>query len=634
MSKAIRFCSMLLVFILLFGSVVTKAETKTAYVTELDVKLYASPTTDSEELATLSHTTVIVLGEEITGEEYPWYKVSYLNTEGYIYGQWLSINTPAIPLDQAAETAFQESLNLFPESYRGYLSALHDIYPRWKFVPDYFYGENKTPISFEDAVNEQYKNNRKHVELSQSVAWRSMYKNAFNWDAKDWKIYDSDRWVSASKEVIAYYMDPRNFLNNVHIYMFVKQSFDANTQTEAGLLPIIENTFLATPYEYNPSHEVDALYGGSYPSVIMAAANASGVNPYIIASKILIEQGKGESSLISGTYVSETAGDFSGYYNFFNWGASGEGTEAVIVSGLTRAQSEGWNSRATSIIEGAKKLSNSYISQNQDTYYYMAFNVANAFNKLNDPNSTDQKNPYWHQYESAVYAAYNKAVKLSKTYSSNLNAALEFRIPVYADMPDAPAPRVEKSEKCNNYYLTGMSAEGMSIPFDMYTQSYDLTVPGSTTLNLTTFTNATITSPTQIDLAPGTTPVTVTVQSETGFTNSYTLNLVANSPCTLTIISQSITELPTFTPPVEEPPVEEPPVEEPPVEEAPPIIKGDADLNGIVDAIDLAAIRLYLLEKLALNDTAIQSADINNDGIVDAIDLAGVRLYLLGKMSF
>ena len=45
----------------------------------------------------------------------------------------------------------------------------------------------------------------------------------------------------------------------------------------------------------------------------MRAGEQSGVNPYVLASMIMQEQGKGTSPLISGNYAG-----YSGYYNFFN----------------------------------------------------------------------------------------------------------------------------------------------------------------------------------------------------------------------------------------------------------------------------------------------------------------------------
>ena len=81
-----------------------------------------------------------------------------------------------------------------------------------------------------------------------------------------------------------------------------------------GLKNIISGTFLDRPYYDSQFPNGD----GDYSQAIMKAASESMVSPYIIASKIIQEQGvDGTSALISGTHPV-----YTGYYNFFNVGAS------------------------------------------------------------------------------------------------------------------------------------------------------------------------------------------------------------------------------------------------------------------------------------------------------------------------
>ena len=56
--------------------------------------------------------------------------------------------------------------------------------------------------------------------------------------------------------------------------------------------------------------------GTSYVDIIMNAASESGVNPYILASMILQEQG----SQGTGRSISGTVSGYQGYYNFFFFG--------------------------------------------------------------------------------------------------------------------------------------------------------------------------------------------------------------------------------------------------------------------------------------------------------------------------
>lgn len=305
----------------------------------------------------------------------------------------------------ANQTDFEQNLLNFPDSYRESLRALHNIYPNWQFVPD------KLNVAFDTAVDKEYgtsvTKNQKYVELTyEGEHWRDPRANQNGvW------LEPEPRWTYASRQAIAYYMDPRNSLDADKIFVFMQQSYDSQTQTKDTLRSVVANTFLANGYGENKDAYIDD---------IMQAALESGVSPYVIASTIIVEQGtSGTTNQISGTYTG-----YEGLYNFFNWGASGTTREAITVSALERAKTEGWNSRRASIIGGAKEYADGYISVKQDTYYYKDFNVVNINNIA-------------HQYETAVYGAWNKASYLKKGCITNKDATLIFKIPVYNDMPNS-----------------------------------------------------------------------------------------------------------------------------------------------------------------------------------------------------
>lgn len=548
-------------------------------------KIYSLPGTTGHEatqadkgkskfLCNLSDNEKIkVLGEALDGDGDKWYKINYgasFENEGYAF----SLHVVLQP-EYQYDAEFEKELQDFPSVYHSYLRQLHAVYPNWIFVPD------KLNTSFDQALAEECVFPRKLVNMSaDKISWRSMADKVYNWNNNTWNL-DAVNWTGASREVVAYYLDPRNFLNANDIYMFLQQSYDPSSHTEAKVTQMVADTFLARGYN-DPN---DTVYGGSYIKVIMAAAEASGVSPLVLAAMIMVEQGNGTSSLISGTHPS-----YIGYYNFFNFKASGDD---VIKNGLSYAYSQVWNTRSKSIIGGAKKYASDYMERGQDTYYYKDFNVIQP--------------DYNHQYAQSVYDARSSSAKIRPVFINNTKERLVFRIPVFTSIPDEVSTMPTKNDKRNNYYLSEMSVAGLNPAFSMYTQSYSLSVSGDTTIYANAVGGASIVSPMSISLNEGSNTVGVVVRAETGYENTYTINVTAATACTLKISTESLT--------------------------GSAVITGDLNGDGGISATDLAQLKLYLIGRITLSENAISAADTNGDGKITATDLARVKLHIVGKIN-
>lgn len=574
--------SFILCLVLLFTAVfsnfcVSAAEITTAFIEGTGVRVRTGPSTSHSIIEQISNTNATVVGSEQVGEDL-WYQITYHNgTEqitGYIYydSSYIRIVTYNPDAD------FETKLSAFPESYRDALRALHSKYPDWEFIPD------TVTTAFWDSVALQSVNMRKQVSFtSHPVSWRSMGQGYYDWSDGQW-IVTNGGWTGASREIIAHYMDPRNFLNESEIYMFLQQGYDPAIQTEEGVNKIIAGTFMATNY----SDSDDTAYGGSYAKVIMAAAEQSGVSPYILASKIRQEIGvSGTSSLISGTT------SHGKYFNFFNIGASGADEAAVIANGLARAKAEGWTTRSASIIGGAKFLSDGYISQGQDTYYLQDFNV-------HRPDSI------WHQYAQAVHDARSKGVFLAKTYQDS-NYPLSFKIPVFPSMPSSVCEKPADSSKFNNYYFKNISVVGLSPSFSMYNYSYELYVDGNTSVYVEPVDGAFYAGSTVFNLTEGDNLITLNVRSETGYLMAYNISVTAETDCVLTVETDAIADSTRR--------------------------KGDTNGDGQITVADLANVRLHLLELYTMSGDNFSGADTNSDGYITVADLANIRLHLLGLFT-
>ena len=372
----------------------------------------------SKKIAELEdETLVMVLGEELDGDRDKWYKIGYgksYKKTGYVYST-LVIAKPEYKTDKA----FEKTLSDFPESYHDDLRSLHAKYPNWQFIAD------KVNLSFKDAVDLQYspaskdcKINKKLVELIYGGnEWRDM--RAFNKKTEKWTT-KYDTWTYASYDAIAYFADPRNYLEDAYIFAFLQQPYDKKLQNKAGLRTVVAGTFLEKGYDNDKDAYIDDL---------MLAAKKSGVSPYVIAAAIIVEVGPNGSTVTSGKYKG-----YKGYYNFYNWNATGED---VIGNALKFAKEKGWNTREKAIVEGAKLYAEAYVAAGQDTYYYKNYNYT--------------VEPYSeHQFAESIYGSIIDAKKISKAFLDDPNKTVIFKIPVFEEMGDSPSPVPKRKDNSSN----------------------------------------------------------------------------------------------------------------------------------------------------------------------------------------
>lgn len=221
--------------------------------------------------------------------------------------------------------------------------------------------------------------------------------------------YDSGSWKCASISAIQYMMDPRASLNSSDIFQFLELSYDESIGYSKDVVKqMLRGSFIDND---------------TYINKIMDSCKKYNVNPYYIAARIIQEQGKSGTTLVQGNGYN---GQYVGYYNAFNIGATGSNKEKVILNGLAKAKSYGWTNMELSIEGGIKIIASSYIAVGQNTMYFQKFDVENSDGKM-----------YWHQYMQNILAAQNEGTTLRKTIN-NINAinnSYTFIIPVYENMP-------------------------------------------------------------------------------------------------------------------------------------------------------------------------------------------------------
>ena len=312
--------------------------------------------------------TITILGTEKDYLGADWYKISYNGRYGYVSADYISINSEN---DYVYNGDFEAELTAqgFPESYKTYLRQLHADYPNWVFQAAH------TGLDWNSVIEKESVVGTTLVSGSSPSSWKSMEKGAYNFETGAYVQYDSGNWVSASEQIIEYYMDPRNFLNAGGIFQFLAHSYDGRTQTAAGLAGVLAGTFMSGDF---PESGYD-----TYNDVLMAVGKDTGVNPYVLASMILVEQGSNGT----GKSISGTVSGYEGYYNHFNVGAYASGGMDAVTRGLWYASQSGvygrpWDSRYKSIAGGADFYSQNYVKNNKYTLYLKKFNVMNGLSSV------------------------------------------------------------------------------------------------------------------------------------------------------------------------------------------------------------------------------------------------------------
>lgn len=433
-----------------------------------------------------------------------WYQVKFYfegaNYTGYIFGELVNI---VKHVDYVEDMDFEKYLSDqgFPESYKDGLRDLHAQYPKWKFVADHLDYDFNTVLENESIIG------RSLVENTSISSWKSTEQSAYNYTTGTWYGFDGAAWVAASKDIVAYCLDPRNFLDSSSIFQFEKLAYDENLHTIEGVQSVVKNTFME---ENMISNDLDGMI--TYAQAILFAAQTTGVSPYHLASRIIQEMGvNGGSGSISGA-----VSGYEGLYNYFNQGAYAHDGRSAIINGLRYARSNGWNSRLKAIIGGSEYIGKTYINLGQNTLYYEKFDFVGT--------------PYTHQYMTNILAPYSESANVAKGYSEEMRKelALVFVIPVYKDLPDTVCPKPTGNGSPNNI-LTNLSVEGYSLTptFNEYVYSYDLIVgENANEINISAIPldgKAQIEGAGKVAIAPGDNSVTINVKAANGDIRSYTI---------------------------------------------------------------------------------------------------------------
>lgn len=520
--------------------------------------------------------SLTILSETTDSSGAKWYKISCGNVTGYVSAAYVQLTSSGSQSSSDADFESYMAKQGFPESYKPYLRKLHEQHPKWIFTAQ------KLGVNWNTALKEECVVGRNLVHSSALASWKSMEKGAYDFNGGYWYGLDGS-WVAASKEIIMYYMDPRNFLNDTYIFMFENQSYDPSYQTESGVKTILADTFMSGSYTCP-----DTKKKYTYSQTFMDAAKKSGVSPYHLASRCRNEQGVNGAPQSLGTVKG-----YENYFNFFDIQAYATSTMTAAEMGCKYAKTTNptyllpWTNQYKSIVGGSIFLGTGYITKGQDTLYLQKFDMVDGGNGL-----------YYHQYMTCVFGQANEAISLKNAYSQDiLNSAMEFKIPVYNNMPDKLCPKPTSSGD-NNNYLKSLSVSGTSISpkFDKFTASYTAKVNAevsSVTVNANPLgKSAKVSGKGKVSLKTGENTVKVTCTAASGVKRTYTIKITRKAA------SQTLQQ-------------------------------GDVNGDKYLTVVDALLMLRYNAGKTQLDPAHLKRADMNGDGKVDVID----ALTLLKKIS-
>lgn len=580
---------------------------------------------------------------EVLGEENGFYKIS-LQFNSYYYTGYISKGTSSkayveTKTFKVTDGDINQMLTLgFPKSYAEKLAKLKVSHPNWQFVP------YKVNATWDEVIAGETKYISTNLINGSNTSLRNTEDGAYV-NGK-WTEFAGGGWYSASKQTVKYFVDPRNFLNDGHVFMFEVLNFDSSVQTTELLQSLLNGTFMSgNAFYYNDKNEKVNI---SYAQTFRDAGEKNQISSVHLISRVIQEQGSNGSSLSSGDNS-----EYPGYYNFFNINANGKTTSEVIHNGLAYAKKKGWNSPYKAIIGGASLL-NDYIKYGQNTLYLQKFDFAGD-------------TYYSTQYMQNVRAPYSESYTAYSAYVKNnsLDIKFTFSVPVFkGTMPDKTSLDIKYNEDSS---LSKLSVTSCNLNPSFTSSAYNYTCYVDKKIDNITV-NASPTASTSIvkgtgkfDLNKDVTVLEIIVTSAAGTTSTYKITVNKVDEVVLTpdeILAKmqisnkggyisgfdlgsdanSFNKLLNSVYPKAVSQISENKVlytgmnikiTSGITSNYTVVIYGDNNGDGVIDILDLLKIQKHLLGVNKLKNAYLYASDINKDGNVDIIDLLKIQKHIL-----
>lgn len=442
-----RLISALLVLLLLAGMIIPVLGSvgTDAYVNDDEINVRTGPGTGygtvlfngSKSIRLYRGQYVRVIAVQRGSDGYDWYQIVFVY-KGYTKVGYMRSDFVTYIGDDRAYRKYLDEQG-FPKSYQPYLRALYAASGgKWTFVA------YKTGLDWKKALEMESTLGVSLIHRNYDPAQRSTAPGAYDSSTGEWRQFESG-WYAASRETVAYYMDPRSYLTDGTCIAFEKLSGGEGV-THEQIKKVLADCVWATDeiidefikagskeeLEKQKQADIQRLRseGKTDAANSLEKVTVTGVSPIFLAVKARGEIGTGATQNATGYPLS----DGKKYYNFFNVGAYG-GSDPNY-NGILYAQSKGWDTTYKALLGGSWFIFRNYIEDGKDTTFLQRFNFTPLYT-------------YSYQYATDItYAYLSGGWNIYQAYVKNglADSELTFSVPVLENMPSVtklPTTRYE-----------------------------------------------------------------------------------------------------------------------------------------------------------------------------------------------
>ena len=430
-----RLISALLVLLLLAGMIIPVLGSvgTDAYVNDDEINVRTGPGTGygtvlfngSKSIRLYRGQYVRVIAVQRGSDGHDWYQIVFVY-KGYTKVGYMRSDFVTYIGDDRAYRKYLDEQG-FPKSYQPYLRALYAASGgKWTFVA------YKTGLDWKKALENESTLGRALLHWSYDTAQRSTAPGAYDSSTGEWRQFESG-WYAASRETVAYYMDPRSYLTDGTCIAFEKLS-GGESVTHEQIKKVLAKCVWATDeiidefikagskeeLEKQKQADIQRLRseGNTSAANALEKVTVTGVSPIFLAVKARDEIGTGATQNATGYPLS----DGKKYYNFFNVGAYGDDPN---YNGILYAQSKGWDTSYKALLGGAWFIFRNYIEDGKDTTFLQRFNFTPLYT-------------YSYQYATDItYAYLSGGWNIYQAYVKNglADSELTFSVPILENMP-------------------------------------------------------------------------------------------------------------------------------------------------------------------------------------------------------